>query len=104
MVLWMFGLNCTNLKILAVNALAVVPAVDACLEALTVLLEAARLLAVAALIVTSSASHSALLLRGSHKGFQARWKTMVQTLICDEYLHNDAARHLHLLRSSLQHL
>lgn len=61
----MFGLNCTHLEVLAVNALAVVPAVDACLEALAVLLEAARFLAVAALIVTGSTSHSSLLLHHS---------------------------------------
>ncbi len=64
----MLGVNCTHLKVLAVNAFAVVPAVDACLEALTVLLEAARLLAVAALVVASSTSHSPLLLQHSHKG------------------------------------
>jgi hypothetical protein len=65
MVNLMLGVNCTHLKVLAVNALAIVPAVDACLKALAVLLEAARLLAVAALIVASSASHSSLLLQHS---------------------------------------
>lgn len=68
----MFGLNCTHLKVLTVNALAVVPTVNACLEALAVLLQAARLLAVAALIVTGSASHSPLLLQHSHKGVEAQ--------------------------------
>ena len=72
MIRWMFGLNRTHLKVLAVNALAVVPAVDACLEALAVLLEAARLLAVAALIVASSTSHSPLLLQHIVNEFQAQ--------------------------------
>lgn len=51
-----------HLKVLAVNALAVVATVDACLEALAVFLQAARLLAVAALVVPGCSRHEAFLL------------------------------------------
>ena len=54
--------GCAHLKVLAVNTLAVVPAEDPCLEALAVLLQASRFLAVAAFVVAGSASHDALLL------------------------------------------
>lgn len=46
-----------DLKVLAVYALAVVATVDASLEALAVFLQAARLLTVAALVVSGCASH-----------------------------------------------
>ena len=55
----------THLEVLAVNALAVVSTVDAGLKTLAVLLQAARLLAVAAFIVASSTSCHPLLLRKS---------------------------------------
>ena len=54
-----------HLKVLAVNTLAVVATEDACLEALTVLLKASRLLAVAAFVVASSADSVAFLLHVS---------------------------------------
>lgn len=54
-----------HLKVLAVNAFAVVATVDACLEALAVLLQAPRLLAIAAFVMASCACSVALLLQAA---------------------------------------
>ena len=52
-----------HLKVLAVDAFAVVAAVDAGLKALAVLLQASGLLAVTAFVVASSAGSAPLLLQ-----------------------------------------
>ena len=54
--------GCTHLEVLAVNALAVIATVNPGLEALAILFEAARLLAVAAFVVAWCAGHNPFLL------------------------------------------
>lgn len=56
-----------HLKVLAVNTFAVVATVNACLEALAVLLQAPRLLAVTAFVVPSGACSTSLLLHACSK-------------------------------------